>query len=205
MAAQKSIGQKGGARGGNTTKRIRLVFSLPDSTANGRSVAEWLRTGRGSPAADPIDLAASKLAERGAFDPRDDRDARQRMNRAIAIRQGQPAFRSALMVAYRGMCAFSRCNVHQALEAAHILPWRGEHTNRVKNGLLLRSDMHVLFDRRLATVDMGDPRDWKVLLSPRLRRSAYADLNGVAVHLPAQAGDRPDTEAVRLHREKCGY
>src|SRR5690606_35764594 len=91
---------------------------------------------------------AQAEAEEGAFDhlpPLDsDHDARVWIMTAIAQRQGQGAFRAMILDAYGQRCAISGCNAIAVLEAAHILPYRGEHTHRVDNGLLLRSDLHTL-------------------------------------------------------------
>jgi predicted restriction endonuclease len=66
--------------------------------------------------------------------------------RLIVECQGQPAFWDALLQAYERQCAITGCTVLQILEAAHIMPYMGKPTNRVDNGLLLRSDLHTLFD-----------------------------------------------------------
>ncbi|MSR83690.1 MAG: hypothetical protein EXS58_12330 [Candidatus Latescibacteria bacterium] len=53
--------------------------------------------------------------------------------------------------------------------------------------MLLRADIHVLFDRRLATVNLEAENRWTVLLSPRLTRTVYAKIAGLPVHLPLVA------------------
>lgn len=73
-------------------------------------------------------------------------DARQRELRAVFLRRGQEKFRKDLINAYKSRCAVTGCNIVEILEAAHIIPYRGEHTNRCNNGLLLRADIHTLFD-----------------------------------------------------------
>ncbi len=80
----------------------------------------------------------------GLFDP--DIDARKRTLVAIAQREGQPAFRQSLLQAYAGTCVISGCTITVLLEAAHIVPYRGPQTNTVGNGLLLRADLHKLFE-----------------------------------------------------------
>ena len=79
----------------------------------------------------------------GEYDPSDGRDSREKVLREINRRRGQPKFRKDLLVAYGERCAITGMDCPQALEAAHILPYRGDHTNHVKNGLLLRSDIHT--------------------------------------------------------------
>ncbi|MBX8827447.1 HNH endonuclease [Ochrobactrum sp. SFR4] len=80
-------------------------------------------------------------------------DARVWELRAIALREGQHDFRNALLKAYEGKCAITGCGVVEILEAAHIHPYRGKHTHRTDNGLLLRADMHTLFDKGLVYID----------------------------------------------------
>jgi len=120
-------------------------------------------------------------------------DARKRELRAIAIRRGQPAFRSELLAAYKGRCAISGCSVKAVLEAAHIIAYKGEHTNHVQNGLLLRSDLHTLFDLGLITVD---PAAYKVSLAADLSGSQYAGLQGAELLLPDDRAQWPSREAL---------
>ena len=94
-------------------------------------------------------------------------DARRRIEATIVLRQGQGAFRDSLLEAYGCRCAISGCDVPEALEAAHIIPYKGEHTNVVVNGLLLRADLHTLFDLGLIAIDTAD---LLVLLHPRACR-----------------------------------
>lgn len=93
------------------------------------------------------------------------KDARERVLISIVRRQGQSQFRQQLLKAYKGKCAISGNDVEQALEAAHIIPYRGLETNTTSNGLLLRADLHTLFDLNLITID---PQTMKVLIAPKL-------------------------------------
>jgi predicted restriction endonuclease len=61
------------------------------------------------------------------------------------------------------------------LEAAHIFPYRGPQTNHVTNGLLLRADLHVLFDLGLLRIDADS---LTVELDPILNGTSYAELSG---------------------------
>jgi len=96
-------------------------------------------------------------------------------------RQGSGLLRAQALAAYRGRCAISDYDVEQALEAAHIVPYLGDHTNLVANALLLRADLHTLFDRQLLDID---PSDLRVRLAPELRGTAYAGLEGKPLRLP---------------------
>ena len=72
--------------------------------------------------------------------------------RAIKTRRGQPAFRPALLAAFNGACCITGCKVEAILEAAHIIPHGDETNYSVHNGLLLRADVHTLFDLDLLRI-----------------------------------------------------
>jgi len=133
-----------------------------------------------------------------AFVPESITDARRRTLRNIVQRRGQQSFRQALIDAYDGHCAITGCDVVDVLEGAHIHPYRGEETNHPSNGLLLRTDVHTLFDLGLLTIR---PEDLRVVLAPRLRRerSAYADLQGVSLRTPDKVDLGPSANALRWH------
>lgn len=71
----------------------------------------------------------------------------------VEQRQGQAEFRQALMVAYGYRCAVTGCDVRETLQAAHIVPVANRGQHHLQNGLLLRADIHNLFDRGLLTID----------------------------------------------------
>jgi hypothetical protein len=82
-----------------------------------------------------------------------DGDEREAVIRQIKERRGRAAFRMALLRRYRGRCLVTGCNVEAVLEAAHICPHRGEQDDHPANGLLLRADIHTLFDLDLLAVN----------------------------------------------------
>ncbi|WP_375003935.1 HNH endonuclease [Gordonia sp. PS3] len=135
------------------------------------------------------------------YRPSSGTDSRSVVKRAIAVRQGQPAFRKQLRAAYDETCAITGYRVPNALEAAHIDPYRGADNHHVQNGLLLRSDIHTLFDLHELTID----EDYRVALSPALRRTKYAHLHGRQIELPASDSDQPSAEALARHRADCGW
>lgn len=152
-----------------------------------------------TPADSAALLGALEEAEANKqFDARNAEDGREKVMRPIALRRGQPKFRRDLLAAYEGKCAVSRCDAQDALEAAHIIPYKGEHTNSVRNGLLLRADIHTLFDLGLFRVD---PSNCTVVLAPQLADSTYSKFAGVKLHVPKLAALHPDPEALRIHGE----
>jgi putative restriction endonuclease len=102
-----------------------------------------------------------------------------------------------LIAAYDGKCAITDCNVIDVLEAAHIYPYRGPDTNKISNGLLLRADLHTLFDCLLIAID---PMTLKVIVSPQLLDSTYKRLHHRKIRVPRKLSQAPSKEALMMHR-----
>ena len=132
----------------------------------------------------------------GVFNPADVEDGRRKIMTEVVRRQGQPAFRKSLLQAYGGRCAVSRSRLIWILEAAHISPYRGPKTNHVSNGLLLRADVHTLFDLGLISVE---PKSHMVQTSSLLDSSGYEKLAGRKILLPRTPADRPSSLALEEH------
>ena len=115
----------------------------------------------------------------------------------VKRRLGQPAFRKSLLRAYDGRCAVTGCTTAMVLEAAHIRPYFGVETNDVRNGLLLRADIHTLFDLGLISVTP----DYRLTIATRLAGSEYAALNGRKLTIPKEASARPSPQALAWHLE----
>jgi len=147
------------------------------------------------------DDAQGVLDEEPSDDLDPEHDARVRVQAAVVRRQGQGAFRRALLKAYSGRCAISDCEVEEVLDAAHILPYRGSHTDRVSNGILLRTDLHTLLDRGLVAID---PKDRTVVVAESLGGSEYAGFHGVKISEPADVSERPSDKSLEGHMEWCG-
>lgn len=130
------------------------------------------------------------------FNPADVTDGRKRILAAILYRQGQQSFRRKLLSAYRTQCAVTRCKIEWVLEAAHITPYRGIQTNAVSNGLLLRADIHTLFDLALISIE---PNKTRIRVSSLLARSQYAEFDGIVPAFPASAAIRPSPAALEEH------
>ena len=139
--------------------------------------------------------AQREASDRGDFDASSTADARKRVLAAIVRRQGQPAFRRALMEAYGARCAVTGCEEPAALEAAHIVPYLGPQTHHVQNGLLLRADIHTLFDLGLLRIE---PRSFCVRVAQGIGEH-YRDLEGQKLRLPARESDWPSVEALGAH------
>ena len=150
---------------------------------------------------DLLASAEQQLADEDAFDPAGIKDARERILSSIVRRRGQPAFRQQLLVNYKGRCAITGCEVEAVLEAAHIVPYKGSKTNHPANGLLLRADLHTLFDLRLVAVDVARMR---LLVSPKLAGSPYDNYRGKRIMVPNDPASQPSRDALEQHRQESG-
>lgn len=133
------------------------------------------------------------------YSPTGVEDNRKRTLREITKRQGQGAFRSGLLTAYEGRCAITDCAIVHVLEAAHITPYLGPVTNHISNGLLLRSDLHTLWDKGL--IYLCD--HLTLQLKACLATSEYAPLAGKKIRATTVGAPKLSLDAVRAHREWC--
>ena len=120
----------------------------------------------------------------------------------VRPRLGQGTFRVAVTGAYSGACAVSGEHSLPVLEAAHIRPYGADGAHEVANGLLLRADIHRLFDAGYVTVTP----DHHFVVSRRLAQEwengkAYYAMEGRSIALPSRVSDRPDPELLRWHNE----
>jgi hypothetical protein len=163
-------------------------------TKYGKSLVLPVETTDG-PAAKDLAENAKELDGKDYFSPANQRDERKRRLQEVVQRRGQPKFRRKLLAAYNGKCAVTGCDARPALEAAHILPYTGEKSSQVSNGLLLRSDIHTLFDLDLLGID---PETLTIALVRSLHGTRYNELVGEAVTIPADLAKRPNATALKL-------
>lgn len=134
------------------------------------------------------------------FKPESIQDARKRTLATIVQRRGQAVFRGNLLEAYAGRCAVTQADSIDALEAAHISAYLGPASNHAQNGILLRADIHTLFDLGLFTICYTSHQ---IILSERLQKTCYGVLNGKRITLPKDESQWPSSDALRIHREWC--
>lgn len=116
--------------------------------------------------------------------------------RAIKTRRGQPEFRKALLMSYGGKCCISNCDVENVLEAAHIVPHTEETNYSLTNGLLLRSDIHTLYDLNLVGIDAKGV----VFIPKNLKNSEYWQFQGRYID-----GNIPEPMSENLKRRFASY
>jgi hypothetical protein len=119
---------------------------------------------------------------------------------ARKVRRGQAKFRTALRALYNDTCAISGWSgPENVMEAAHIQLHSSTGLNSVENGLLIRADLHSLFDDHLLRID---PKTLKVVLHDSLRNTEYWELNGKALE-PREGGSTPSLECLKVRWEEC--
>jgi putative restriction endonuclease len=105
--------------------------------------------------------------------------------------------------AYERSCAVTGEHSLPALEAAHIRSYDKDGPHDVRNGLLLRADLHRLFDKGYVTVST----DLRLEVSPRLRADyhngrTYYPMHGQPVRVPGAARDQPSPEFLAWHNDQ---
>lgn len=117
--------------------------------------------------------------------------------RNIALRRGQRRFRENLLSVYGRQCCVTGTGSEAVLEAAHIQPYSSEGTDELRNGLLLRSDIHVFFDLNLLSIDPATEKDF---CSKQIRRvPPYDQLHGKKASFPRGIERRPDFDTLKAH------
>ena len=163
-----------------------------------------LNTSVGGPILDMsgmIRMSERDMAKLQLLEPQNSKEGRQAVVDTIIKRRGHPGFRQALLEAYEYRCAITNFTAVDALEAAYIVPFRGKSTHHASNGLLLRADVHTLFDLGKIAVDT---KTMSVVISDDLMDTSYRILAGRPLRYPRDESQRPSTEALDLHRRLAG-
>ncbi len=117
------------------------------------------------------------------------------------VRLGQGAFRVMLTNAYRRKCAISGEKTLPVLEAAHIKPFAKSGPHFISNGLLLRADLHKLFDSGYITVT----KDMRIEISNRIKEEfengkEYYRFHGQNLNvMPERDMDKPSAQFIDWH------
>jgi hypothetical protein len=140
--------------------------------------------------------AVKRLKQLGGFevDHNDETAERERQRSWVnqLARPQQQKFREGLLDLY-GKCALSGCTTIPALEAAHVVPVKSLGNDKASNGILLRADLHKLFDADLIAVN---PADGSVHVTTQCG-SDYGDLLNGVVFKPPAGGPSLSAFAVR--------
>lgn len=118
-------------------------------------------------------------------------------------RLGQGSFRVLVTDAYDRRCAITNEKTLPALDAAHIKPYSDSGQHIVKNGILLRRDLHALFDKGYLTINPS----MRVEVSRRIKEEFengrdYYRLHGSTIHLPSNPKNYPSQDYIEWHNSK---
>jgi putative restriction endonuclease len=141
----------------------------------------------------PTQLASSSPVESGA---------RYGGPLLIQPRLGQATFRIAVLDAYGRACAVTGEHSLPVVEAAHIRSYAHDGPHEIRNGLLLRADIHRLYDTGYVTVTP----ELRLEVSSRLREDyqngrSYYPLQGVHLGVPAAEAHQPDKRFLEWHNQ----
>jgi putative restriction endonuclease len=145
---------------------------------------------------ETIHQVANAVSERGFAEIQSGFKYRQ----SSKVRVGQSSFRMALLAAYRNKCAITGTALEVCLEAAHITAFSETVSHEISNGLLLRRDIHALFDSHLLSVDSEN----RIRLSNSLKAvlevgDEYLQLEGKKLAAPTASILRPSKRRLAEH------
>jgi putative restriction endonuclease len=145
------------------------------------------------------------LVKPGSVQPEQVKEEGVRYGNPMLVRPrlGQGGFRVEVTEAYSRRCAITGERTLPVLHAAHIKPYSESGPHDTKNGLLLRSDLHTLFDKGYITLT----EDLHVQVSPRIRREFHNGRDYYTLHdrpllvLPSRPNDMPSPEFIEWHNQ----
>ncbi len=120
----------------------------------------------------------------------------------VRQRLGQGAFRVLVADTYERRCAVTREKTLPVLQAAHIRPVAEHGEHRIDNGLLLRSDVHTLFDKGYLTVTS----DYRLRVSARLKKDfdngdQYYQRQDSFIWTPKRDENKPNKQFLEWHAD----
>ena len=117
------------------------------------------------------------------IDPEQPVDERRREESRRVIRESGKEFRQDQITIWKGRCIVTGTSIRRVLDGAHIFRYLGEYTNHPSNGLLLRTDIHRLFDWHMLSISL-EIDHVVVHVSSKLRQSEYWNFNAKRVAVP---------------------
>ncbi|MFC1947446.1 HNH endonuclease [Chloroflexota bacterium] len=118
----------------------------------------------------------------------------------VLPRLGQGSFRVLVTDAYERKCAVTRERTLPALDAAHIKPYSKSGQHAVNNGILMRRDLHALFDRGYITVSPTLNLEVSHKIKEEYENGRdYYRLHGTKIHIPADLDNHPSLDYIDWH------
>lgn len=121
---------------------------------------------------------------------------RQKKTTKITPRIGQGTFRGKISQVYNNKCCVSGESTAELLEAAHIQPYINEHSNHIQNGLLLRVDIHKMYDNGLLYID----EHYEIHISSLIKSTHYLQLQGKKISIPENTSLQPSKNALMARK-----
>jgi putative restriction endonuclease len=121
-------------------------------------------------------------------------ESREEYRRSVNQRKGQGEFKGKILKAYCNACCISGETCPELLEAAHLQSYLSENSNHVQNGILLRVDLHRLFDCGLLYID----EDYIIHISSILTNELYTKFQGHKISLPQNEENHPSLASLKL-------
>lgn len=122
---------------------------------------------------------------------------KKKRQQSMTQREGQPWFHTRVCRAYGQQCCISGEDIPELLQAAHIQEYINSSSNHVQNGLLLRVDLHTLFDNGLLAVD----ENYIIHISPLVKSDEYRKYDGTKITLPKDRSNYPSVAALKYKME----
>lgn len=165
---------------GEAERKTRRAKSASVEVAN--SPAQTPRTASSStPPTEPIEPASLTVPLPTV------KQIAQDLELQWASRDGQAEFRNTVIAAY-GACAVTGCTEEAVLQAAHIIPYVDRRSNIISNGLCLRADLHILYDRNLMLIS----GEGLIAIANTVLEPEYRRLHGEKINFPEKQTDWPD-------------
>lgn len=124
-------------------------------------------------------IAANSLEQTFEFINDASNDDIDKISILVNRRKYQGKFRTNLLTLYNNRCAISDTNVIEVLEASHISEHSKSKNNANLNGILLRADLHSLFDKNLILIH---PTKLTIHIHPSLSNSVYKDFTNKKIN-----------------------
>jgi putative restriction endonuclease len=177
---------------------------IPVPPSWSRNIVSFKTYTTGDPEGLALWDAVNDRLNRSTFPGMAETQARYGKPQLLHPRLGQGAFRVLVTDTYNRRCAVTQERTLPALEAAHIRPYAEGGQHEARNGLLLRRDIHSLFDAGYVTVTP----DLHFEVSRRIKEEFsngkhYYALHGHKIDVPLDSARRPDSVALAWHNEHC--
>jgi hypothetical protein len=164
------------------------VLGLANVLLEDRNARNFTLSQCGPISARQADLMLDVALPDESFETTSASDARSSVMRSIARRRGNPRLRRRLIEAYGDACAISGSLALEVLEVAQIVDFAPHLEGRMQNSILLRSDLHTLFDLGFLGID---PETLCVRVSETISDPYYRQFDGRKLSQPSRSYDRP--------------